>query len=112
MQDVALMGPTLGGINQKDINPPECFVTEQASKDRMDIPVLQDDQHGTAVICAAGRIDALHLPDRKIEDVPNGAGATVIGPIRAGVDQSMQIRSANTTPNDILNRAVLAACKV
>ncbi|ABG30137.1 NADP-dependent malic enzyme [Roseobacter denitrificans] len=78
---VKLMGPTFGGINLEDIKAPECFIIEQRLKDEMDIPVFHDDQHGTAVICAAGLINALHLSDKKIEDVRivlNGAGAAGI----------------------------------
>ncbi|MRU15558.1 NADP-dependent malic enzyme [Roseovarius sp. A21] len=78
---VELMGPTFGGINLEDIKAPECFIIEQTLKERMDIPVFHDDQHGTAVICAAGLINALHLSGKKIEDcriVLNGAGAAGI----------------------------------
>ncbi|MFK7875006.1 MAG: NADP-dependent malic enzyme [Paracoccaceae bacterium] len=78
---VKLMGPTFGGINLEDIKAPECFIIEQRLKEEMDIPVFHDDQHGTAVICAAGLINALHLSDKKIEDVKivlNGAGAAGI----------------------------------
>ena len=78
---VKLMGPTFGGINLDDIKAPECFIIEQRLKDEMDIPVFHDDQHGTAVICAAGLINALYLSDKKIEDVKivlNGAGAAGI----------------------------------
>ena len=78
---VKLMGPTFGGINLEDIKAPECFIIEQQLKEIMDIPVFHDDQHGTAVICAAGLINALHLSNKKIEDVKivlNGAGAAGI----------------------------------
>jgi malate dehydrogenase (oxaloacetate-decarboxylating)(NADP+) len=78
---VELMGPTFGGINLEDIKAPECFIIEQTLKERMDIPVFHDDQHGTAVICAAGLINALHISGKKIEDcriVLNGAGAAGI----------------------------------
>ncbi|WP_347824048.1 NADP-dependent malic enzyme [uncultured Planktomarina sp.] len=78
---VKLMGPTFGGINLEDIKAPECFIIEQALKEVMDIPVFHDDQHGTAVICAAGLINALHLSGKKIQDVKivlNGAGAAGI----------------------------------
>ena len=78
---VRLMGPTFGGINLEDIKAPECFMIEQRLKEEMDIPVFHDDQHGTAVICAAGLINALHLSGKKIEDckiVLNGAGAAGI----------------------------------
>ncbi len=78
---VRLMGPTFGGINLEDIKAPECFIIEQRLKEEMDIPVFHDDQHGTAVICAAGLINALYISGKKIEDVKivlNGAGAAGI----------------------------------
>jgi malate dehydrogenase (oxaloacetate-decarboxylating)(NADP+) len=78
---VKLMEPTFGGINLEDIKAPECFIIEQRLKEQMDIPVFHDDQHGTAVICAAGLINALHLSGKKIQDVRivlNGAGAAGI----------------------------------
>ena len=78
---VSLMGPTFGGINLEDIKAPECFIIEQRLKEMMDIPVFHDDQHGTAVICAAGLINALEISGKKIEDcriVLNGAGAAGI----------------------------------
>ncbi len=78
---VRLMGPTFGGINLEDIKAPECFIIEQTLKEQMDIPVFHDDQHGTAVICAAGLINALHISGKKLEDcriVLNGAGAAGI----------------------------------
>ena len=81
IQAVRLMAPTFGGINLEDIKAPECFIIEQTLKEQLDIPVFHDDQHGTAVICAAGLINALHLTDKKIEDVKivlNGAGAAGI----------------------------------
>jgi len=78
---VKLMGPSFGGINLEDIKAPECFIIEQQLKELMDIPVFHDDQHGTAVICAAGLLNALKISDKKIEDVKvvlNGAGAAGI----------------------------------
>ncbi|KAA9006836.1 NADP-dependent malic enzyme [Histidinibacterium aquaticum] len=78
---VKLMGPSFGGVNLEDIKAPECFIIEQRLKEEMDIPVFHDDQHGTAVICAAGLMNALHLSGKKIEDVKivlNGAGAAGI----------------------------------
>ncbi|MFK7878835.1 NADP-dependent malic enzyme [Roseobacter sp.] len=78
---VKLMGPTFGGINLEDIKAPECFIIEQRLKEQMDIPVFHDDQHGTAVICAAGLLNALKISSKKIEDVRivlNGAGAAGI----------------------------------
>ena len=78
---VKLMGPSFGGINLEDIKAPECFIIEQQLKELMDIPVFHDDQHGTAVICAAGLISALKISGKKIEDVKvvlNGAGAAGI----------------------------------
>ncbi len=78
---VRLMGPTFGGINLEDIKAPECFVIESRLKEEMDIPVFHDDQHGTAVIVAAGLLNALHLTGNRLEDcriVLNGAGAAGI----------------------------------
>jgi malate dehydrogenase (oxaloacetate-decarboxylating)(NADP+) len=78
---VKLMGPTFGGINLEDIKAPECFIIEQRLKEEMDIPVFHDDQHGTAVICAAGLLNALRISGKKIEEVRivlNGAGAAGI----------------------------------
>ena len=81
IEAVALMEPSFGGINLEDIKAPECFIIEQALKDRLKIPVMHDDQHGTAIISAAGLLNACHLTGRKLEDVKvlvNGAGAAAI----------------------------------
>ena len=78
---VELMEPTFGGINLEDIKAPECFIIEQALRERMNIPVFHDDQHGTAIITAAGLINACHLTGRALGDirvVVNGAGAAAI----------------------------------
>ena len=78
---VELMEPSFGGINLEDIKAPECFVIEQTLRERMNIPVFHDDQHGTAIISAAGLINAAHLTGRRFEDmkvVVNGAGAASI----------------------------------
>ncbi len=78
---VHLMSPTFGGINLEDIKAPECFIIEQRLKEICDIPVFHDDQHGTAVICAAGLINALEITGKRLEDcriVLNGAGAAGI----------------------------------
>ena len=78
---VALLEPSFGGINLEDIKAPECFIIEQALKERMKIPVMHDDQHGTAIITAAGLINAMHLTGREMKDVKivvNGAGAAAI----------------------------------
>ena len=75
---VRYLGPTFGGINLEDIRAPECFIIETRLRELMDIPVFHDDQHGTAIIAAAGLINALHLTGRDIADsrlVINGAGA-------------------------------------
>ena len=72
---------SFGGINLEDIAAPDCFIIEEKLKEILDIPVFHDDQHGTAVICAAGLINALHLSGKKIQDVKivlNGAGAAGI----------------------------------
>ena len=81
IEAVALMEPSFGGINLEDIKSPECFIIEQALKARMKIPVMHDDQHGTAIISAAGLLNACFLTDRTFDEVKvvvNGAGAAAI----------------------------------
>ena len=120
---VALMEPTFGGVNLEDIKAPECFIIEQALRDRMNIPVMHDDQHGTAIIAVAGLINACHLTDREFKDlriVVNGAGAAALactaliksigvphenvivcdrsGPIYPGRDDVDQWKSAHAVP--------------
>ena len=76
-----MLEPTVGGINLEDIHAPDCFEIEQTLKERLDIPVFHDDQHGTAIISGAALINALELVDKKIEDVRvvfSGAGAAAI----------------------------------
>jgi malate dehydrogenase (oxaloacetate-decarboxylating)(NADP+) len=78
---VRYLGPTFGGINLEDIKAPDCFVIEERLRALMDIPVFHDDQHGTAIISAAGVINACHLTNRKLSDIKvvvNGAGAAGI----------------------------------
>ena len=78
---VRYLGPSFGGINLEDIKAPDCFVIEERLRALMDIPVFHDDQHGTAIISAAGVINALHLTNRKLPDIKvvvNGAGAAGI----------------------------------
>ncbi|HVP84448.1 MAG TPA: NADP-dependent malic enzyme [Rhizomicrobium sp.] len=78
---VRYLGPTFGGINLEDIKAPDCFVIEERLRELMDIPVFHDDQHGTAIISAAGVINALELTGRKLSDIKvvvNGAGAAGI----------------------------------
>ncbi|WP_413990567.1 NADP-dependent malic enzyme [Labrys okinawensis] len=78
---VRYLGPSFGGINLEDIKAPECFIIEQRLKELMDIPVFHDDQHGTAIIAAAGLFNCLKLTGRNITDtrlVVNGAGAAGI----------------------------------
>src|SRR5882672_10267621 len=78
---VKLLGKSWGGINLEDIKAPECFIIEQRLRELLDIPVFHDDQHGTAIIAAAGLINALHLTGREIATtrlVCNGAGAAGI----------------------------------
>ena len=78
---VRFLGPGFGGINLEDIKAPECFVIEQRLREMMDIPVFHDDQHGTAIVAAAGLINACHLTGRNLRDtrlVVNGAGAAAI----------------------------------
>ncbi|MEE4201022.1 MAG: NADP-dependent malic enzyme [Erythrobacter sp.] len=125
IEAVALMEPTFGGINLEDIKAPECFIIEAALRERMNIPIMHDDQHGTAIITAAGLLNACYLTDRKIEDVKivvNGAGAAAIactelvkamgvrhdnvimcdrsGPITPGRDNVDQWKSAHAVATD------------
>ena len=81
IEAIALMEPSFGGINLEDIKAPECFVIEQALRERMKIPVMHDDQHGTAIIAAAGLINACLLTNRELKDIKvvvNGAGASAL----------------------------------
>jgi malate dehydrogenase (oxaloacetate-decarboxylating)(NADP+) len=78
---VRYLGPSFGGINLEDIKAPECFIIEQRLREIMDIPVFHDDQHGTAIITAAGFLNALDLTGRKLKTarvVVNGAGSAAI----------------------------------
>ena len=78
---VELLEPSFGGINLEDIAAPDCFIIEQTLREKMNIPVFHDDQHGTAIITAAGLINACHLTGRKMSEVKvvvNGAGAAAI----------------------------------
>ena len=78
---VRFLGPSFGGINLEDIKAPDCFIIEQRLRELMDIPVFHDDQHGTAIIAAAGLINALDVTKRdikKVRMVVNGAGASAI----------------------------------
>ncbi len=78
---VKYLGPSFGGINLEDIKAPECFEIEQRLRELMDIPVFHDDQHGTAIISAAGLINALDITGKNLKDIKlvvNGAGAAAI----------------------------------
>lgn len=81
INSVRYLGPSFGGINLEDIKAPECFIIEQQLREMMDIPVFHDDQHGTAIIAAAGLINACNLTGRDMADIKvvvNGAGAAGI----------------------------------
>ncbi|MBT3207538.1 MAG: NADP-dependent malic enzyme [Bacteroidetes bacterium] len=81
VQTVKAISPTFGGINLEDIKAPECFEIEERLKKELDIPVMHDDQHGTAIISAAGLLNALELQNKNIEDVKvvvSGAGASAV----------------------------------
>ena len=95
IRTVKLLEPTFGGINLEDIKGPECFYIEEKLKEMMDIPVFHDDQHGTAIIAAAGMVNALEIVGKKIENVRivvNGAGAAGIAcanlAISMGIDKN------------------------
>lgn len=81
IETVKILSPTFGGINLEDIKAPDCFEIEQRLRDELNIPVMHDDQHGTAIITGAALLNALSLADKKIEEVKvvfNGAGASAI----------------------------------
>ena len=81
IQAVKAIAPTFGGINLEDIKAPECFEIERRLKEELDIPIMHDDQHGTAIISSAGLLNALEVAGKKIEDVRivvNGAGASAV----------------------------------
>lgn len=125
IEAVALMEPSFGGINLEDIKAPECFIIEAALRERMNIPIMHDDQHGTAIITAAGLLNACYLTKRDIKDVKvvvNGAGSAAIactaliksmgvphdnvimcdrsGPITIGRDKVDQWKSAHAVATD------------
>ncbi|MEL6540378.1 MAG: NADP-dependent malic enzyme [Pseudomonadota bacterium] len=128
IEAVALMEPSFGGINLEDIKAPECFIIEAALRERMNIPIMHDDQHGTAIITAAGLLNACYLTKRDIKDVKvvvNGAGSAAIactaliksmgvphdnvimcdrrGPITIGRDHIDQWKSAHAVATDATN---------
>lgn len=99
---VALLEPTFGGINLEDIKAPECFLIEANLRSRMKIPVLHDDQHGTAIVCAAAVTNALLLQRKRIEDVrlvTSGAGAAAIACVE--LLTAMGMKHENITLTDI-----------
>jgi len=90
------IGVTFGGINLEDIKSPECFIIEQRCQELLDIPVFHDDQHGTAIICAAGLINACHITGKRLEDVKvvlNGPGAAGIASLE--LIKAMGVRPEN-----------------
>src|SRR5262249_51967181 len=81
VNSIRYLGKTWGGINLEDIKAPECFVIEQRLRELLDIPVFHDDQHGTAIVAAAGLLNALDVTGRSLKDIQmvvNGAGASSI----------------------------------
>ncbi len=98
---VKSLEPTFGGINLEDIKAPECFLIEEALRKEMNIPVMHDDQHGTAIITSAGLLNALELVNKKIEDlkiVVNGAGASANSCIKLYI--ALGVRRSNITMLD------------
>ena len=101
IEAIAMMEPSFGGINLEDIKAPECFIIEQALRERMKIPVMHDDQHGTAIIAAAGLLNACYLTGREFKDVKvvvNGAGASALA--CTALIKSMGVRHDNVTVCD------------
>jgi malate dehydrogenase (oxaloacetate-decarboxylating)(NADP+) len=98
INSIKFLGKSWGGINLEDIRAPECFVIEQRLRELLDIPVFHDDQHGTAIIAAAGLINALHLTGRDIKStklVCNGAGA-------AGIACLELLKAIGFTPDNVI----------
>ena len=101
IEAVALLEPSFGGINLEDIKAPECFVIEQALRERLKIPVMHDDQHGTAIISAAGLLNACYITGRELKDVKvvvNGAGAAALA--CTALMKSMGVQHENVTVCD------------
>ena len=101
IEAIAMMEPSFGGINLEDIKAPECFIIEQTLRERMKIPVMHDDQHGTAIIAAAGLINACLLTDRRLDEIKvvvNGAGASALA--CTALIKSMGVRHENVTVCD------------
>ncbi|WP_434390985.1 NADP-dependent malic enzyme [Melittangium boletus] len=99
---VAALEPTFGGINLEDIKAPECFVIERALRQKMNIPVFHDDQHGTAIVCAAAIRNGLVLQGKKLEEiklVTSGAGAAALACVDLLVEMGLPV--ANVTLTDI-----------
>ena len=97
---VAALEPTFGAINLEDIKAPECFVIEQALRTRMRIPVFHDDQHGTAIVCAAAVRNALELQGKSLPDVrlvTSGAGAAAIACVDLMVEMGLRIENVTLT---------------
>src|ERR1700704_2451057 len=95
---IKVLGKSWGGINLEDIKAPECFIIEQRLRELLDIPVFHDDQHGTAIIAAAGLINALHLTGRDIKEtrlVVNGAGAS-------GIACTELLKGLGLHPNNVI----------
>ncbi len=85
IRTVELLAPTFGGINLEDIKAPECFYIEQTLKERLNVPVFHDDQHGTAIVTLAGLVNALRLVDKSFDEIKvviNGAGAAGIAIVK------------------------------
>ena len=96
IQAVKAIAPTFGGINLEDIKAPECFEIERRLKEELDIPVMHDDQHGTAIISSAGLLNALEVAGKKIEDVRivvNGAGASAVSCTRLYVSLGARLEN-------------------
>ncbi|HEY2757727.1 MAG TPA: malic enzyme-like NAD(P)-binding protein, partial [Pseudolabrys sp.] len=98
---VSNIGASFGGVNLEDIKSPECFIIEQACQELLDIPVFHDDQHGTAIISAAGLINVCHLTGRQLKDVKvvlNGPGAAGIATLE--LIKAMGVRHDNVIAVD------------
>ena len=112
---ISLMEPSFGGINLEDIASPDCFIIESRLREMMNIPVFHDDQHGTAIISAAGLINALRITGKSIKDVKmvvNGAGAAAIAFTISGLKAPAAERPRKTSAPCMASSSVRSSVSI
>jgi len=101
---VKYLGPSFGGINLKDIKAPECFYIEERLREAMDIPVFHDDQHGTAIIAAAGMINAIHL-SRVKKSIGSPCCFAEVSTIPQSVASALSVAGSASTARALIAKA-------